>query len=398
MNADPARAWQDLCERLRRLGSEVAADPRAAVDPGRAEGFRHLTRLLTCALQQVIEFSDVERPVFYANPTSCTKWGGENPDNLYLHATIDGSATYRIRGQRGSVLDFIVQTSSCGPMEAAGTGARKNRPTAIFGELEGSALELDADGRFEITVSRHPHPGNWLPSHPDAGFVLIRQYFGDWERERSASFSIERVEGERLPAPPPSSAQLAEMLGDAVAWVEHGLSFWRRYVEAEHARTGPNALAGVGHVEGGVQRILYGQGSWDLQPDQALLVEFEAPKARYWQISLLSEWFETLDYATRQSSLNHMQAQLDPDGRVRAVISQRDPGVPNWLDTAGHPRGMIQYRWVWSSNDPSPVCRVVPLAQLGDHLPASTPAVSAAQRQATLRARRAHLARRERGA
>ena len=39
--------------------------------------------------------------------------------------------------------------------------------------------------------------------------------------------------------------------------------------------------------------------------------------------------------ANRQSSLNGHQAVLDPDGVFRAVISARDPGVPNWLDTGG---------------------------------------------------------------
>jgi hypothetical protein len=282
-------------------------------------------------------------------------------------------------------------------MEAAGTGARKGKPTAIFGELDGSALEIGADGSFEITVSPEPQPGNWLRSHPQAGFVLIRQYFSDWERERPACFAIERLGREGLPALPPSARQIAEQLGDAVEWVEQGVAFWRSYVQAEYARTGRNCAAGVGHVEGGVQRILYGQGTWELGDDEALVVEFETPAARYWQVSLLSDWFETLDYATRQSSLNHAQARVDSDGRFRAVIAHRDPGVPNWLDTAEHRSGVIQYRWVWSATDPSPACRVVPLHRLREHLPANTPHVSESERRARIAARRSHVARRECG-
>ena len=33
------------------------------------------------------------------------------------------------------------------------------------------------------------------------------------------------------------------------------------------------------------------------------------------------------------------QARHDPDGMLRFVISERDPGVANWLETTGHPRG-----------------------------------------------------------
>ena len=36
--------------------------------------------------------------------------------------------------------------------------------------------------------------------------------------------------------------------------------------------------------------------------------------------------------------------QLDSEGVFRAVISHTDPGVPNWLDTAGHTQGIRSLR------------------------------------------------------
>ena len=53
-------------------------------------------------------------------------------------------------------------------------------------------------------------------------------------------------------------------------------------------------------------------------------------------MALGNYWWETIDYANHQSSLNGFQAVLDDDGVFRAVVSARDPGVANWLDTAGH--------------------------------------------------------------
>ena len=50
---------------------------------------------------------------------------------------------------------------------------------------------------------------------------------------------------------------------------------------------------------------------------------------------------------------------------MRFVIAHRDPGVPNWLDTAGHRRGTVGVRWVGPDVvDVLPSTRVVPLSSL----------------------------------
>ncbi|MDP6243381.1 MAG: hypothetical protein QF462_08635, partial [Myxococcota bacterium] len=106
-------------------------------------------------------------------------------------------------------------------------------------------------------------------------------------------------------------------------------------------------------------------------------------------------WVETLDYTNRQTSLNGQQIHVDSDGRVRVVIAHRDPGIPNWLDAAGHPEGMIQYRWIWSQSSPHPSVHTVPLAELRDALPADTPRVTPDQRRRDIAGRQEHIARRE---
>ena len=98
--------------------------------------------------------------------------------------------------------------------------------------------------------------------------------------------------------------------------------------------------------------------------------------------------FNAIDFVGRQSSLNGHQACIDSDGKFRAVIAHRDPGVPNWLDTAGFNRGTAIGRWYGCSSHPMPTLERVPLARLREHLPADTPVVSAQQRSETLQARR----------
>ena len=58
--------------------------------------------------------------------------------------------------------------------------------------------------------------------------------------------------------------------------------------------------------------------------------------APYQGIQLGSLWYISLDYINHQTSLTADQARVDPDGRIRFVVSERDPGVANWLECTGH--------------------------------------------------------------
>jgi hypothetical protein len=63
-------------------------------------------------------------------------------------------------------------------------------------------------------------------------------------------------------------------------------------------------------------------------------------------------------------ALNHFGAVARPGGSVRLVVALRDPGVANWLDTAGHRRGTMCLRWVGAKEHPDPKTRVVKLAEV----------------------------------
>jgi len=50
---------------------------------------------------------------------------------------------------------------------------------------------------------------------------------------------------------------------------------------------------------------------------------------------------------------------------VQVVVAHRDPGVDNWISTAGHDRGTMCWRWVRADDHPQPQTRVVPLSEVG---------------------------------
>ncbi|HEV7359810.1 MAG TPA: hypothetical protein VGN92_01815, partial [Mycobacterium sp.] len=129
-------------------------------------------------------------------------------------------------------------------------------------------------------------------------------------------------------------------------------------------------------------------GRWELHPDEALIVEVEPPEGIYWSFSIGNPWWETIHYGRHQSSLNAHQAAVDSDGVVRVVLCERDPGVANWLDTAGHSNGPIILRCVRTKTAPTPSTRVVPFDQVHAELPPDTTTVDAAERASILAGRR----------
>ncbi len=124
------------------------------------------------------------------------------------------------------------------------------------------------------------------------------------------------------------------------------------------------------------------------------MIEFERPVAVHWSYQLGNYWSQTIDWANFTSSTNSHQARVDLDGWFRLVVARVDPGVPNWLDTAGHREGVILYRYHKPESKPVPTTKLVKLAELRGYLPAETPVVSIVERAAQVERRRAHQRRR----
>jgi hypothetical protein len=108
---------------------------------------------------------------------------------------------------------------------------------------------------------------------------------------------------------------------------------------------------------------------WDIAPDEAVVITFDPPQARYWSFQLVDLWWMTLDFSHHQSGLNGYQAEVDDDGKVRMVISHCDPGIANWLDPIGTPTGIVQMRWYDGAVVEGPSATKVTLEQLPSAVP-----------------------------
>jgi hypothetical protein len=350
-------AWEEFCDALKAAGAVVLA-PGSPEDPfDRAEGFRYLTRLLRSALESFVENADPLAPELRCTAHETIKMGADNPDNRYLSAPLSGRCEYRISGTRGTVhyLGFGTQAGNYGS-----TGGLETT-----GYLDHSELELDPDGRLEVLVSCRRKPRNWLPMREDSRTLVVRQTFLDRAREVPAELRIERIDGPHR-ARPVTPESIDRGLRNTARFVGGTARLFGRWAEGFRKR--PNDLPpfdpAVARAAGGDPNIAYYHGYWELEPEQALVIEAAPPACEHWNFQLNNHWMESLDYRYFPIWVNKHTARYRPDGSVRVVVAHADPGVPNWIPTCGHRRGTMCWRWIRAAEHPQPRTRVVPFGEL----------------------------------
>jgi hypothetical protein len=385
-------AWQGFCRSLEAAGQHLLEFPTGeTATPGelQAQAMKYVLGLTTGGILQALQLSDPDTPRIVRTPDSESKWGAENVDNQYLWCRVGPHADYKVTGNKNNVFEALLETKD---------GYMQIGDDLVFDTLLLSNIQCEADGSFEILLSANKpegFSGNFMHMPPGTQYWCVRQYFADWETEIPARFEIHRVGGEGVPPAPLTPARMAELLDEAGRWTLQTTKFWAEWIDQLRGDHEKGRLMAPKPFVGGARDIVYGNDWWSLDPDEAMIVEIEVPDARYWQLQLCDVWFRTMDWATRQTGLNHAQSYVHADGRVRFVIAHQDPGVQNWIDTSGHPEGMLQYRYIWTNNKPAPSVKIVPFEGIGAALPSDTPAFGNEARRAALTIRHRHLQRRE---
>lgn len=377
---DLSHAWSHLLTRLREAARTVESDPASRNRIDLAAGIRHLLVLLSAGIDEILRFDP--DPVLSVRRTSTddmVTWGMECPDCLYTRAVLRGGESYRLFGNRGTARYVGLQTMN-------GIGATAN-------ELV-DELTMGADGYFEVVLSADRQPGNWMRIEGDNPTLTVRHFFYDWDTEVASSLRIERL-GDAAETKDASVEPDAAVSRQVVAlgdFVGDNLAFFLQFGAAAPLN---GFLPPIDRTDMGAaaeNRPVIGR--WELGPDQALIVEVKPPQGIYWSFSIGNPWWETIHYGRHQSSLNAHQAVVDTDGVLRVVLCARDPGVTNWLDTAGHSNGPIILRCVRTDTAPIPSTRVVPFDMINAELPPDTAKVGVEERRSVLAARRRAVSRR----
>jgi len=336
------RAWHDFCDRLKHAGDEImAASPDDDFD--RAEGLRYLSRLTHHFLRSTIDESD---PAMALLASSSPKIGLDNPDYIYTGGRLSPSYEYCLRIELNDAHMLGIGAFS----GALGTSDGLVRDAYLTTD----ELELDADRCIEIAISRTHRDGNWLAMGAETNSLNIRQTLLRRREQTPARFELERVDGGEPPAAlePRSLVAALDRVGLTVGGVIDQFIEWTdsfRSRPFEIHPIDPKFLA----VAQGDPNTTYHYSYWELEEGEVFEVILEPPAAfDYWNLQIGNHWLESLDYLHRNTHVNHETAVVEDDGSVRILVAARDPGHPNWLDTAGHRRGALALRWVGASESP----------------------------------------------
>lgn len=323
-NAELDAAWQSLCDNLSRASKVISTDPRSDDPVMRAAGYRYLLNLLNAGLEQVVFSADPDYPEVGHLQDNTKRYATESPDCLFGHAVLDPGGTYRLTGTGGRARYIgLTLYDTVSLYEKARSD--RDRPTdfrAAFKAATGSTLgaisnpggiTLRDNGDFEVIISAEPHGGNWLPMPPNTKDIITRQYFYDWDAEEPYHVSIERidVDGPGPLAEPVVVTGQVESVGRFVdGFAEYWATMYRlRDRERNVLRTQPAVSTSYASDDG---HIAYGGGTFEIGPDEALILEVTPPDCHFWNIHL-----ERLLGAVARLHLSADVAQRPPGGTGR---------------------------------------------------------------------------------
>ncbi len=334
------RFVQQVLADLTKTVTEDAIDERELI-----EGLQVVAKVTGLCAELSVQ-ADTERPQFFDMCSETRMIGGPNPDGRYLLAMIRGDRAYRVTGTRGS-------TAYLGLQILAGTGLT---PRRMAGYVSDTDLVLDS-GSFALVFSATKPPpavlgtAQWIPIPEDASAIVVREYIGDPATEHPATLHIEPVDPEPLRAI--TDADAAEQFS-AMGWSIVKLATMHRTIKPE-LLTQPNILLTAEAAELGSADTtpdnLYMIGTFALEPDESLVLEFRPPDTRYWNVTLESIWHECLEPRHRHSSVTN-KGLVPDDGVARIAVGANDFGNGHWLDTGGRRRGFIVLRWLDNPEPP----------------------------------------------
>ncbi|BBY86512.1 hypothetical protein [Mycolicibacterium tokaiense] len=315
---------QPLTDAIAEAEKLVTAAPFIESEADLLEGLQYLAGCIAACTHVAFDY-DRDHPFLHSGTGPFTKMGLDNPDTMYFGTRVQPGYEYVVTGTRGTTTDVSFQllggdyTDEVVPDSETAFDDRK--------------LDIAADGSFE-----------WRFTPDTPAQLVIREVYNDWSAQRG-SFAIARSDTAGT-APPPLSKELIEKrFAVAGKQLVQRVKTWLQFPKWFYDNLPVNTLTAPRLTPGGLATQYSSVGHYDLAPGQAIVITLPVTDAPYLGFQLGSLWYISLDYINHQTSLNGTQAQADPDGKIRIVVSDTNPGVTNWVETLGHTKGYLQFRW-----------------------------------------------------
>ncbi|WP_395309823.1 hypothetical protein V4U86_03045 [Mycobacterium sp. AMU20-3851] len=343
---------QPLAEAIAEAERLVAEAPFIESEADLLEGLQYLAGCIAACTHVAFDY-DRDHPFLHSGTGPFTKMALDNPDTMYFGTRLQPGYEYVVTGRRGTTTDVSFQlvggeyTDEVVPDSETAFDDRK--------------LDIAADGTFE-----------WRFTPDKPAQLVIREVYNDWSAQRG-TFAIARTDTAGT-APPALTRELIEKrYAVAGKQLVQRVKTWLQFPKWFYDNLPVNTLTAPRLTPGGLATQYSSVGHFDLTPQQAMVITLPVSDAPYLGFQLGSLWYISLDYINHQTSLNGTQAQADPDGKIRIVVSDANPGVTNWCETLGHGRGYLQFRWQRVSRElteaDGPTVEIVDVADVAGVLP-----------------------------
>jgi hypothetical protein len=343
---------QPLVDAIAEAERLVREAPHIESEADLLEGLQYLAGGIAACTHLAFDY-DRDHPFLQSGTGPFTKMGLDNPDTLYFGTRVQAGREYVVTGTRGTTTDLSFQL-------LGGEYTDDNVPDSETA-FDDRQLDIGANGDYE-----------WRFTPKTNAQLVIREVYNDWSAQRG-KVAIARVDTAGT-APPPLTNELVEKrFAVAGKQLVQRIKTWLQFPQWFYTNIPVNTMVAPRLTPGGLATQYSSAGHFELTPDQALVITLPATDAPYLGFQLGSLWYVSLDYINHQSSLNGTQAQVDADGKIRIVVADRNPGVMNWVETLGHRKGFLQFRWQRVSRElteaDGPTVELIDINDVAGYLP-----------------------------
>jgi hypothetical protein len=302
----------------------VRQAPHVQSEADLLEGLQYLAGCIAACTRLVFDY-ERDHPFLHSGTGPFTKMALDNPDTLYFGTWLTAGREYVVTGTRGTTTDLSFQL-----LAGEYTDAVVPDNHIAFDDRE---LDIAADGSFE-----------WRFTPRTDAQLVIREVYNDWSAQRG-TLTIARTDTTGTAPSPPTPELMQSRYAAAGKQLIRRIKTWLAFPQWFYLNVEVNTLVAPRLTPGGLATQYSSVGHFNLDPGQAMVITLPASDAPYLGFQLGSPWYISMDYINHQTSLNGTQAQVDPDGMIRIVVADHNPGIQNWVETLGHRRGYLQFRW-----------------------------------------------------
>ncbi|MCX6488137.1 MAG: hypothetical protein NT156_09255 [Mycobacterium sp.] len=343
---------QPLVDAIAEAERLVREAPHIETEADLLEGLQYLAGGIAACTHLAFDY-DRDHPFLQSGTGPFTKMGLDNPDTLYFGTRVQAGRDYVVTGTRGTTTDLSFQL-------LGGEYTDDNVPDSETA-FDDRQLDIGANGDYE-----------WRFTPAANAQLVIREVYNDWSAQRG-KVAIARADTAGTAPPPLTNDLIEKRFAVAGKQLVQRIKTWLQFPQWFYMNIPVNTMVAPRLTPGGLATQYSSAGHFELTPDQALVITLPATDAPYLGFQLGSLWYVSLDYINHQTSLNGTQAQVDADGKIRIVVADRNPGVTNWVETLGHRKGFLQFRWQRVSRElteaDGPTVELVGIDEVAEYLP-----------------------------